>query len=237
MSDGTDLASLLFLAFAALLLYMLISHARSVRPYEWILYPALLVLPLVYFRFRPLFAFLLAADPGVAPEPGAPAFANTRVVAGPGFAVPHDPRGVSGREHSLLPFWRRHPRGCFSGPGSRLHPAEPHGWRMFNSYGFGGYLIWTLWPERRVFIDGREDVYLGPGILEEYVHCFDSRERWQALVAKYGIDYAWCATPSSRLPVRRKAWRRWPSLAMIGPWYTLTMWPPCTPGATAGTTV
>jgi len=27
--------------------------------------------------------------------------------------------------------------------------------RMFNSYEYGGYLIWKLWPEQRVFIDGR----------------------------------------------------------------------------------
>ena len=26
---------------------------------------------------------------------------------------------------------------------------------MFNSYEYGGYLIWKLWPEQRVFIDGR----------------------------------------------------------------------------------
>ena len=27
--------------------------------------------------------------------------------------------------------------------------------RLFNSYGFGGYLVWRLWPQQRVFIDGR----------------------------------------------------------------------------------
>ena len=31
---------------------------------------------------------------------------------------------------------------------------------MMNSYSFGGYLIWNLFPERRVFIDGRNEVYL-----------------------------------------------------------------------------
>jgi len=61
---------------------------------------------------------------------------------------------------------------------------------MFNSYGLGGYLVWSLWPEHKVFIDGREDVYLAPGVLREYVHCFDSRESWQALEKKYGFDFA-----------------------------------------------
>jgi hypothetical protein len=27
--------------------------------------------------------------------------------------------------------------------------------RMFNTYEYGGYLIWSLWPHQRVFIDGR----------------------------------------------------------------------------------
>ena len=34
--------------------------------------------------------------------------------------------------------------------------------RMFNSYEFGGYLLWSLWPQQRTFIDGRalnESVY------------------------------------------------------------------------------
>ena len=35
--------------------------------------------------------------------------------------------------------------------------------RMFNTYGYGGYLMWRMWPHERVFIDGRalnESVYL-----------------------------------------------------------------------------
>ena len=35
--------------------------------------------------------------------------------------------------------------------------------RMFNTYGYGGYLIWRLWPQERVFFDGRalnESVFL-----------------------------------------------------------------------------
>jgi hypothetical protein len=39
------------------------------------------------------------------------------------------------------------------------HVTQP----MFNTYEFGGYLIWRLWPQERVFIDGRalsESVFL-----------------------------------------------------------------------------
>jgi len=37
----------------------------------------------------------------------------------------------------------------------KTHPAD----RVFNHYDWGGYLIWKLYPETRVFIDGRADLY------------------------------------------------------------------------------
>ena len=43
--------------------------------------------------------------------------------------------------------------------------AEP----MFNSYGFGGYLVCALAPEHKVFIDGRADVYERGGVLADYM--------------------------------------------------------------------
>jgi hypothetical protein len=48
----------------------------------------------------------------------------------------------------------------------RLHPY-PTG--MFNEYGWGGYLVWQLGPEHKVFIDGRADVYEYSGVLPDYM--------------------------------------------------------------------
>ena len=42
---------------------------------------------------------------------------------------------------------------------------QPEG-RLFNSYNWGGYLLWTL-PEYPVFIDGRADLY-GDDILNQW---------------------------------------------------------------------
>jgi hypothetical protein len=61
---------------------------------------------------------------------------------------------------------------------------------MFNEYGFGGYLIWRLYPEKKVFIDGRDledDVHsdynvIGTAKSEEGRH-------WTDLIEKYGITY------------------------------------------------
>ena len=59
---------------------------------------------------------------------------------------------------------------------------------MLNSYSFGGYLIWTLFPERRVFIDGRNEVYL-PLLERLKVARADSRA-WSALIRDYNVEYA-----------------------------------------------
>lgn len=59
---------------------------------------------------------------------------------------------------------------------------------MLNSYGFGGYLIWTLFPERKIFIDGRNEVYL-PLLKRLHKESADSRG-WKKLLADYKIEYA-----------------------------------------------
>lgn len=59
---------------------------------------------------------------------------------------------------------------------------------MLNSYGFGGYLIWTLYPERKIFIDGRNEVYL-PLLKKLKESVADSRE-WRKILTEYRIEYA-----------------------------------------------
>lgn len=41
---------------------------------------------------------------------------------------------------------------------------------MFNTSEFGGYLIGTLGPAHKVFIDGRADIYQRGGVLADYLH-------------------------------------------------------------------
>jgi hypothetical protein len=40
---------------------------------------------------------------------------------------------------------------------------------MYNTYGFGGYLVWARGPEHKVFIDGRSELYEHGGVLADYV--------------------------------------------------------------------
>lgn len=41
---------------------------------------------------------------------------------------------------------------------SFLEHSRPSG-QIFNAYAFGGYMIWRLYPEYRVYVDGRADLY------------------------------------------------------------------------------
>lgn len=61
--------------------------------------------------------------------------------------------------------------------------------RMFNSYAYGGYLIWAA-EGRPVFIDGRYRRVYSPKFYGEYKQAVDSAEGWKAAERKYGFDYA-----------------------------------------------
>lgn len=62
---------------------------------------------------------------------------------------------------------------------------------MFNSYSFGGALIWRLFPERKVFIDGRIPLY-GGDFYNEYLQfeANPSSEMWNRLQEKYNLNFA-----------------------------------------------
>ncbi|MCL4465420.1 MAG: hypothetical protein M1389_05220 [Chloroflexi bacterium] len=57
---------------------------------------------------------------------------------------------------------------------------------LFNTYGWGGYLIYELYPEYRVFIDGRSDFY-GDALLEEYALVANVKPQWREVLDKYQV--------------------------------------------------
>jgi hypothetical protein len=59
--------------------------------------------------------------------------------------------------------------------------------RIFNSYNFGGYLIWAL-PEYPVFIDGRADLH-GDEIIFEWLSIARAEEGWQAALDKWDVGF------------------------------------------------
>jgi hypothetical protein len=67
-----------------------------------------------------------------------------------------------------------------------LQTHTPAG-EIFNSYNWGGYLIWRLYPQYRVFIDGRADVY-GDAFIFNYMSIYDAKPGWQAKLNDQGIQ-------------------------------------------------
>jgi hypothetical protein len=63
--------------------------------------------------------------------------------------------------------------------------------RMFHTYHYGGYLIYKLYPEQKVFIDGRADMY-GDEFIQEHIRINSGRHDWETLFNKYNIDYVLC---------------------------------------------
>ena len=60
---------------------------------------------------------------------------------------------------------------------------------VFNDAHIGGYFMWHCYPERKVFFDGRMEVY-GEELMAEYKSVIDNPEVfWQNIENKYKIDY------------------------------------------------
>jgi ribosomal protein L30/L7E len=62
---------------------------------------------------------------------------------------------------------------------------KPQG-NLFNSYGWGGYLIWRTYPEYQVYIDGRADVY-GDAFIFDYITLYRARQGWEDKLDGYAI--------------------------------------------------
>jgi hypothetical protein len=55
-----------------------------------------------------------------------------------------------------------------------------------NDYDWGGYLIWRLYPENRVFIDGRADVY-GDVLMKDFGEANSLTGDWRAVLERWRI--------------------------------------------------
>jgi len=59
--------------------------------------------------------------------------------------------------------------------------------RIFSTYHYGGYLIYRLYPGRKVFIDGRADMY-GDDFLKEHGRIYGGQVGWDKDFDKWDID-------------------------------------------------
>jgi hypothetical protein len=79
---------------------------------------------------------------------------------------------------------------------------------LYNLYGWGGYVIWKLYPNYRVFVDGRADVY-GDSFLEETALAQVEAKGWEGAFDRYQIQNVLLPpeTPLARAIRRDRDWR------------------------------
>jgi len=61
--------------------------------------------------------------------------------------------------------------------------------RIFNFYGWGGYLIWRFYPEQQTFIDGRADLYITGDVFRDYIDATRIEVDPVDVLSRYDIDY------------------------------------------------
>ncbi len=59
---------------------------------------------------------------------------------------------------------------------------------MYNSYEFGGYLLWARGPEHKVFIDGRGEIFEPAGVLSDQIKLLNLGPGSLAILQKYNIQ-------------------------------------------------
>jgi hypothetical protein len=60
---------------------------------------------------------------------------------------------------------------------------------LLNHYNYGGYLIWALAPERKVFIDGRShDLYTHGSLFADYLAMEQVRPNVDSVIEQYAIE-------------------------------------------------
>ena len=213
LQTGLNMANIFFFAFVLLMACLYFLRRRDIRISEWLLSAVLLILTVTFFRFRPLLAFLLA--PTVAWQLSRFTLVRRLRWWIPALisVIPLVCIVVSNSQSYAYRFGPGvHPTVLPVEAAEFIKQSRLSG-RMFNVYEFGGYLIWRLNPEIKVFIDGREDVYVAAGIADDYIDADSYPRRWRNLADKYAIDFAvikypTTPPPSPDLSVERLAFAR-----------------------------
>ncbi len=81
--------------------------------------------------------------------------------------------------------------------------------RMFNDFNSSHFLIYTLYPDQRVFIDGRFDFY-GNELMSDYLKVHGARPGWQEILDRYGVEVVLVTrdVPIVRALARDPGWQR-----------------------------
>ncbi|MGA2502956.1 MAG: hypothetical protein ABSG01_02565 [Anaerolineales bacterium] len=67
--------------------------------------------------------------------------------------------------------------------------SNPQKGNMFNTFDWGGYISFELFPKQLVFIDSQGDVY-GEAFIREYEQVVNLEAGWQDILSKYNVNWA-----------------------------------------------
>jgi len=67
--------------------------------------------------------------------------------------------------------------------------SNPQQGAMFNEFNWGGYLLFRLWPQHRVFLDSQSDFY-GEPLMRDYEALMTASAHWGELLDHYQIRWA-----------------------------------------------
>jgi hypothetical protein len=181
------------LLLAILAVFMIAASARSrMRPRDLLLLLVGTLAALSFVRMTPI--FVLIAVPiasrliqdrprlqGSAPSPSRPfsTVGNIAILlAMTAFVIVHASQVL---KRQPLAEAAHYPVAA-----TRFLQSHPPG-RLFNSYDWGGYLIFHLYPETRVCIDGRADVF-GDGAMQEFFDAYFMTGNWQRALSDWKIE-------------------------------------------------
>ena len=71
--------------------------------------------------------------------------------------------------------------------GARQFLADIRPDRILNTYHWGAFLTWELWPDSKVFVDGRLDPFMDAA-LPAYLQVTGLEPGWQATLARIDPD-------------------------------------------------
>jgi hypothetical protein len=78
---------------------------------------------------------------------------------------------------------------------------------IFNSYNWGAYVIWELYPRYLSFVDGRTDLF-DDDVLEQYLSVWRGDDEWQGVLDQWGIATV-MIEPQAPLRLRLEANMDW----------------------------
>ena len=180
---------------------------------------ALALAPLAVTAVRNVAPFLMVAVPAVgALLPPLPELSRRRETVRPGLNAAITAMAVTVAIATVTAAYaRRIDRlGWTPLPSASIAKLNECRGNVYNRYDEGGYLIWFA-PERKVFLDGRQDPY-PPSLIAEQVRA-EATGEVDALLRRYDVGCAF--TPSTSLVAARLVSEGWTPLYRDGRWTVL----------------